>query len=302
MADNIREFSRSVETSLPDLLENVAIESLVTKLRNYFDTGGKLILVGDAVRLLEASSPQNSTLDFGKTILTDQVANSSSNDCVPEIWSVVRPNPFCCVDRSGTYSYQISSTAFSLNGTNISNLTLFNGNDLGPGLIWSDTVYYPEDGTSLLDIKVSGSGDFVTRGDICSPPVYSAVIDDVLSHFMGYTMYNGNKIYYIGSDSFWDYQVRNYNGAWHCSGDNWAEMINQITETGKEAIVKLVQTIIPPGSDEGEPGGGGSGGSSGGDGCFIATAAYESDLDSYVMFFIILGLMIVGFRRIRKDI
>jgi len=122
--------------------------------------------------------------------------------------------------------------------------SLFNGVDLGPAQIWPDTVYYPSDGSSLLDVSVTGTGGFVTRGDICSPPVYSASIDDVLNHFMGYTTYNGRKIYYIGSDSFWDYQLRSYRGAWHCSGDNWAEIKNQTTETGKEAIVKLVQIAI----------------------------------------------------------
>ena len=244
LIDNIREFPRSVETSLPDLLESVANEIFVTKLNNYFNTGGKIVLVGDAVRLLEASTAQKPTLDFGKTILTDQVANSSSHDCAPTIWPFIRANPFCCTDRSGTYSYQISSTLLSLTGTDISDLILFNGNDLGPAQIWSDTVYYPEDGISLLDIYVSGSGNFVTRGDTCSPPVYTATVDDVLSHFMGYTTYNGKNIYYIGSDSFWDYQVRNYSGAWHCSGDDWAEIKNQITQTGKEAIVKLIQTAI----------------------------------------------------------
>ena len=254
MTDNIREFSRSVETNLPDLLESVANELFVTKLRNYFNTGGKLVLVGDAVKLLEVSTAQKPTLNFGKTVLTDQVANSSSHDCAPDIWPFVRGNPFCCIDRSGNYSYQISSTLLSLDGTDISDLTLFNGNDLGPAQIWSDTIYYPEDGVSLLDIQVTGSGDFVTRGDTCSPPVYTATVDDILSHFMGYTTYNGKKIYYIGSDSFWDYQVKNNNGAWHCPGDDWAEIKNQITETGKDAIVKLIQVAIQGGDINPLPG------------------------------------------------
>ena len=244
LTDNIREFSRSVETNLPDLLESVANELFITKLKNYFNTGGKLVLVGDAVRLLEASTAQKPTLSFGKIVLTDQVGNSSSHDCAPNIWPFISGNPFCCIDRSGTYSYQIASTLLSLDGTDIADLTLFNGNDLRPALIWSDTIYYPEDGVSLLDIQVSGSGDFVTRGDTCFPPVYTATVDDILTHFMGYTTYSGNKIYYIGSDSFWDYQVKNNGGAWHCSGDDWAEIKNQITETGKDAIVKLIQVAI----------------------------------------------------------
>lgn len=244
LTDNVREFPRSVETELPDLLENVIEESFINKLQNYFNSGGKLILVGDAVRLLEAPSGGKNTLDFGKTILTDQVANSSNHSCAPNIWPFIRANPFCCVDRSGSYTYEVSSTAFSLAGTILSNLTLFNGVDLGPAQIWPDTVYYPSDGISLLDVSVTGTGGFVTRGDICSPPVYPASIDDVLNHFMGYTTYNGREIYYIGSDSFWDYQLRSYRGAWHCSGDNWAEIENQTTETGKEAIVKLVQIAI----------------------------------------------------------
>jgi len=244
LVDNYREFPRSVESSLPDLLDSVANESFVNKLKSYFDSGGKLILVGDAVRLLEPTSTQKSTLNFGKTILTDQVANSSSSDCVPEFWPVVRGNPFCCVDRNGSFSYEVYSTTLSLDSTNISDLDLFNGNDVPRALIWSDTVYYPEDGTSLLDIKVSGTGDFVTEGSTCSPPVFQATIDDVLSNFMGYTEYNGSKIFYIGSDSFWDYHVRNYAGAWHCSDDNWSEIKNQISVTGKDAIIKLVQTAI----------------------------------------------------------
>lgn len=67
-------------------------------------------------------------------------------------------------------------------------------------------------------------------------------------------------------------------------------------------IVDPSGPVISSTSSGGGGGAGGGGGSSGGGGCFIATAAYESDLDSYVMFFIILGMMIVGFRKIRKDI
>ena len=247
MTANTREFSRSVETDLPDLFENVAFESLVTKLENYFNAGGKLILVGDAVSLLETSAPPKYTLNFGKTILTDQVANSSSHTCVPDKWPIVRGNPFCCHDRSGSYSYEIYSTAFPLSATEISDLTLWDGHDLPTMLVWSDTIYYPADGVSLMDIRVVGSGDFVTSGSTCSPPVYSASVDDVLNHFMGYTTHNGKKIYYIGSDSFWDYHVKNYEGAWHCG--QWAEIKNQVTETGKEAIVRLVQTA----TDDSEP-------------------------------------------------
>lgn len=242
LESNFKAFDKSVETTLPDLLEKTTSQSFNDKLRNYFNDGGKIILVGDAVRLLEnAATPGRYTLDFGKTINADEVSNTQSNpsSCVPAKWLFIRGNPFCGRDRTGSGAYTVESSSLLSAGAKLSDLSFFDGNDLPHALTWSNTVYYPSDGVSLLDIRVQGTGEYVLIGSTCSPPEYTVTVDDVLSHFMGYTEYNGKKIFYIGSDTYFDYDFINYQGTWHAG--QYLEMKHIITDQGKQAIVKLVE-------------------------------------------------------------
>ncbi len=237
---NARELPKDVENTLPDLLEYVLSQSFIDKLKTYFDDGGNIILVGDAVKLLEDGEYR---LNFGKTINTDIISNILSNpdSCVPSKWLFIRGNPFCGKDRSGSATYSVETSVLLPTGTKLSDITLFDGNDLPQALTWSDVVYYPNDGISLLDVRVQGTGQYVLRGDICDPPVYTVTVDDVLSNFMGYTLYDGKKIFYIGSDTYFDYDFVNHDGAWHAG--QYLEMKYTVTDAGKQAILTLIDSI-----------------------------------------------------------
>lgn len=243
---NFKAFDKSVETTLPDLLEKTTSQSFNEKLRNYFNNGGKIILVGDAVKLLgSAPAPGKYTLDFSKTINVDEVANTQSqpSSCVPAKWLFIRGNPFCGHDRTGSGTHTVETSQLLSAGAKLSDITFFDGNDLPRSQTWSNTVYYPIDGISLLDVRVQGAGEYVLIGSTCSPPEYTVTVDDVLSHFMGYTEYNGKKIFYIGSDTYFDYDFIDYNGTWHAG--QYLEMKHIITEQGKQAIVDLVNYAAP---------------------------------------------------------
>lgn len=172
LKDNARQFPKNVEDVLPNLLEYVTSPEFISKMENYFNSGGRILLVGDAVQLLE---------DFGKLINIDVVSNALSNPtaCVPQKWLFERGNPFCCLNRTANGTYSVESSSLLPRSTILSNISLFDGHDIPHALTWSDVVYYPSDGTSLLDVHVQGTGEYVLRGDICNPPVYTVTVDDV---------------------------------------------------------------------------------------------------------------------------
>jgi len=243
---NMSEFPKTVETSLPDLLEYTTSQSFVENLKAYIEYGGQVILVGDAVRMLEnSSSPDIYTLEFGKTILRDEAANTQSNpsEVLPAKWQFIRGNPFCCKDRSGSGTYSIESSSLAPEGTKLADIYMSDSCDIAHVPVWSDTVYYPSDGVSLLDVRVEGSGQYVLIGSTCSPPVHTVSVDDVLSNFIGYTMHDDKKIFYIGSDSFFDYRFIDHHGAWHCPGQ-YLEMKYTTTYTGKQMIVNIVEQAM----------------------------------------------------------
>lgn len=86
---------------------------------------------------------------------------------LPDKWLFIRGNPFCGVDRNGSGRYTVSSSSLVSSGSVVANLSLFNGNDIF-GYVWSDTVYKPTDATSLMDVRISGSSDYVLRGGLPS--------------------------------------------------------------------------------------------------------------------------------------
>jgi hypothetical protein len=238
---NVRTFPRSAETNLPDVLEYVTNATFLGKITNYVNSGGSVVLVGDAVRLLENG---NGRLNYGKTVSAYSVTNSvttsvsDSGLVMPRHWLFIRGNPFCGVDRSGSGSYDVSSNSLISAGSRLQDITLFDGNDLPALLAWSESVYAPTDGVSLLDVKISGTGQYVLTGSTCSPPVYQDTVADTERNFFGYTMVNGHAIYYVGSDAFFDYAYTNYDGASHAS--QWRSIQNQVSSAGKAALVSFV--------------------------------------------------------------
>ncbi len=238
-----QEYPKSVENSLPDLLGSVTSPVFIEHLKNYFASGGTVLLVGDAVRLLE-----NPALGFGKIIVTKEAANTLSHpsDCVPHKWLFERGNPFCCHDRSasGVYTVENGVLPGAEPGVKLADLKIDDPCDLPEALTWSETLYYPSDGTSLLDVQVQGSGKYVLSGATCSPPEYTVTVQDVLSNFMGYTTYQGRKIYYLASDSYFDYLFRHHwPGSWHCPG-KYMSMSYSTTPAGKSFIVELVKYAL----------------------------------------------------------
>jgi len=237
LRSNLMQFHPSdVEYGDINLLHHVNDPAFNSKLKNYINSGGRTIFVGDAVKMLER--------DFGKTVIPQKTNNGvSANSCkIPAKWLFIRGNPFCGRNRYGSGAYTISSSSLVPNGTVFSNLSLKNLNDLPTAETWSETIYYPSDGTSLLNVHVSGSGQYVLSGAVCNPPVYSVSVNDTLGHMMGQTTYNGRKIYYIGSDAYFDFVYRNHNGAWHAG--EYSEIQNTISETGRNATLKLIEHIL----------------------------------------------------------
>ena len=237
---NIRQFTKeTMDASVPDLLEHVLSSQFRTRISNYHKAGGTLLLVGDAVRLLESNR-----LGAQKTVSQHSVPHTVSKADtarLPDKWLFVRGNPFCGVDRKGSGTYTASSSSLVSSGSVVANLSLFNGNDLF-GYVWSDTVYKPDDATSLLDVRVAGSSDYVLRGDVCRPPVHSVRVNDTVYGFMGYTSWNRRKVFYVGSDSFFDYRFRNFHGTWHAG--QYAEIDFDVTSTGNKAILELVKRAL----------------------------------------------------------
>ncbi len=126
-------------------------------------------------------------------------------------------------------------------GSVISEISLFSGGDVPYGSCWSDTLYYPSDGISILSINVTGTGQYVSKGDTFSPPVYQVSVDENLSNFMGYTNYNGRKVYYIGSDSFFDYLSDDCEETLNAGPHRSIETV--VGDKGKEAICKLIYAV-----------------------------------------------------------
>jgi hypothetical protein len=145
----------------------------------------------------------------------------------------------------GSSSYKALTNDLVDQNTIISNTNLYKRYDHRKALIWPEAVYSPQDGTSLLDIKIEGNGEYVLRGDICSPTQYNVSVNKTMNNFMGYTSYNGRKVYYIGSDSYFDYSNINYSGKWHCGGDG-EEIKHTITDQGKKTVINLVKKAINP--------------------------------------------------------
>ena len=193
---------------------------------------------GDAVRLLEDGPGR---LNWGKSVIDRSVFNNPSQDDprLADHWLFIRGNPFCGIDRNGSGQYLAHLSTLVNSGTVLSDITLYNGNDLPWSSCWSDTFYYPEDGTSLLSVDVTGTGEYVLSGATCNPPVYNDTVNETLLHLIGYTHHNGKKVFYIGSDSFFDYHYVNHEGAWHAG--EYHSIQCSVTEAGKEAIVRLVQ-------------------------------------------------------------
>ncbi len=237
---HLRQFTKSeMETSIPDLLEHVSDPTFLSRIDSYACSGGRLVLVGDAVRLLEDGPGR---LNGGKTITATSISNQVSQTCplgkIPGQWLFVRGNPFCGHDRTGSGTYTVESGSILPEGTLLSFQQLSNLNDIPTAETWSDTIYAPSDGESLLDVRVAGSGEYVLNGSVCDPPEYTVTVDGVLEGFVGYTLFKGQKVYYIGSDSFFDYQYLNFGGAWHAG--QYSEIVNTITPAGEALIVGLV--------------------------------------------------------------
>ncbi len=62
---SMQRFKREAENSLPDLLEYTTDQVFLDKLDEYFDSGGEIVLIGDAVRLMESGENR---LNWGKDI------------------------------------------------------------------------------------------------------------------------------------------------------------------------------------------------------------------------------------------
>lgn len=236
-----RQFDPTVESSEPDLLQSTTNRTFLSRLDSYFKSGGSVILVGDAVRLLENGANR---LNYGKQIVAQNAVNtlSLSDSLVPSHWLFIRGQPFCGVDRSGSGTYSVQQGPLAPAGAVLSSLSLFDGNDIQAAEIWSDTVYYPTDSVSLLDARVQGSGQYVLDGSTCDPPVYQVSLDYDYPKFMGYTEVNKRRLFYIGSDSFFDFQYRNYEGTWHAG--QYQEIKYQVGADGVNAILGLVHTAL----------------------------------------------------------
>lgn len=241
MTEINRQFSANVEDTAADLLQYTTNAVFLSRLDSYFSSGGSVILVGDAVRLLENGANR---LNYGKVVLANNPANSvtSPSPVIPEHWLFIRGNPFCCHSRSGSATYTVAESALVPTGSVVSEVSLYDGRDMAWCHVWSDTIYSPSDAVSLLDVQIQGSGQYVLDGSICNPTVYQDTVTTTAPSLMGYTLVNGRKVFFLGSDSFFDYQYNSLLGVWHCSGSQG--ITSQITTNGISAILGLVAMAI----------------------------------------------------------
>ena len=241
-------FSRTDKT--PDLLEIFKSSTTRDNVLNYYKSGGRLLLVGDAVRLLEDEKGDGIyTLNFGKEVETKQTENNIPFDgygeprdgWIIDNWVLTIGSPFCCADRSASATYYATSSSWSMTDEVVGKISLFDGHDL-TRQAFSDTLYFPADAVSLVDVHVTGSGNFDLNGFTCSPTVYTYDVDDHLNNFMGYTECGGGRIYYLGSDSYWDYKFITYAGAWHCGQSMYIDF--DVTSAGESAFLNLVEDAL----------------------------------------------------------
>jgi hypothetical protein len=241
-------FSHTNKT--PDLRDIFRSSSTRDNVLNYYNAGGKLLLGGDAVQLLEDETGDGIyTLNFGKEIKTKQTENNipfdgygeSRDGHILDNWVLTIGCPFCCADRSASATYYANSSTWGMDTEILGEISLFDGHDL-IRQAFSYTVYYPTDAISVLDVHVIGSGNFDLDSSTCSPTVYTYGVDDHLNKFMGYTECDGGRIYYLGSDSYWDYKYITYDGSWHCHQNMYIDF--NITNTGEIAFLNLVEGAL----------------------------------------------------------
>jgi len=226
--------------NLPNLLEHVTDAGFISKIDSYVQSGGNLVLVGDAVRLLEDGTNR---LNYGKTVSAVSPSNivDQASSWIPGQWLFTRGNPFCGGDRNGSGQCAVSSGELLVTGTILSNVSINNRSDLPYSHVWPETTYIPSDAVSLLGVNFSGIGEYVLDGSICSPAVYYNAVDEAMNAYIGYTEHSGHKIYYIGSDSFFDYNFKDWEGTWHTSES--MEINNAVTVFGINAILNLINHI-----------------------------------------------------------
>jgi hypothetical protein len=243
MTDITRQFTAGAVYNGVDFLEYTTDATFLSRLDSYFTGGGSVILVGDAVRLLENGTGR---LNYGKTVIVNNAANNvtAPSSLIPSQWLFIRGMPFCCADRTGSGSNTVVRSSFVAPGAVVSQISLFDGNDVDWCEVWSETVYYPSDAVSLLDVRFQGTGQYVIDGSTCSPTVYQDTVSQVTSNLMGYTTVEGHKIFCLGSDSFFDLQSLSVQGNWHCSPPNSQTINCQITTDGVNAFLGLVAMAI----------------------------------------------------------
>ncbi len=226
--------------TLPDLLEYVTDSAFTAKIDSYIQSGGNVVLVGDAVRLLENGVGR---LNYGKTILAQSPANivDQASSWIPSQWLFVRGNPFCGRDRIGNGVYSVVSGELLPAAEILANVYLNNRSDLPFSHVWSDTVYIPTDAVSLLNVNFTGQGKYVLVGSTCNPITYNDSVNVTFNGFVGYTEHNNRRVYYLGSDSFFDYDFQDWLGKWHTAES--MEIKNTITLGGKNTVISLLNYI-----------------------------------------------------------
>lgn len=239
---NIMTFDKATVDAgnLPDLLEHVTDAGFISKIDDYVQSGGNLVLIGDAVRLLENGTNR---LNYGKTILAVSPSNivDQASSWIPGQWLFTRGNPFCGADRNGSGQYTVTSGELMAASTILSNVSINNRSDLAYSHVWSETTYQPSDAVSLLNVNFSGTGEYVLDGSTCSPAVYYDTVDETVNAFIGYTEYSGHKIYYLGSDSYFDYNFKDWHGSWH-TGESM-EIDSTVELGGKNTVISLLNYI-----------------------------------------------------------
>jgi len=240
-----QDFGSDAQTNVPDVMYSSFSPAFLGNLDAYYNAGGAVLLVGNAVRLLENGTNR---LNYGKQVIGQNAPNSvtavSAN--IPSHWLFVQGAPFCCGYRSGTGNSSVLQSSLVASGGNLSTVSLVNGTDDSVGMVWCETIYHPTDAVSLLDEKVAGTANYTLDGSTCSPTVYQDSVSCTNQNVMGYTLVNGRRIYFIGSDTFFNLSFTDSQGTWHCG--NAKTVQNQLVSSGTNAILGLIgQTITTSG-------------------------------------------------------
>ncbi len=229
------------DTTPPDLLDHTTNAVFLARVQDTFDAGVPLVLVGDAVRLLEDGPGR---LNMGKTVASYHLPREADAEdpSLPARSLFVRGGPASGTAREGAAAYRALGGPLAPPGAALLDVALRNGNDLPLALLWPDAFHVPSDAVPLLEAAVAGEGAYVLDDTVPVPPVYTNRVDADRVPLAGYTAVGGRRVLFLSSEAFFDFHFRGEEGL-AALGDV-QEIRATVGAGGREALSALLHAAI----------------------------------------------------------